>query len=319
MTIYALIPQDASTVHWAVSSAHYSRTAISRVCYATSAIALSIFNACSYLQQSMIHYSWQNMNDVGNSLLFSAAMVHHIFVSFFRDNVFAPPESVSSIPSSSLNSAFVSVEETSPLTENGETPLDPTNPTPLETPKLNGVSADVEPPLQPNKTIDTTSPNTDSPPLVPKDYASLPMSKDEEAALRILAKQLSDRFPYVWLIQNSGEKLKNVHPLRFLGFLYNNEKIYPDTDRTLKQALRIIRYGKDGKIRLNKEKKPENGFFWEGFVGPLSASMQTHLDKHDIFPYLESFAQENHADFEKLSSYFNPLDCTGLVDYLLSL
>jgi len=270
---YDLIPHDAHAVHWTVSSVYYSESQLFRVGLAITAIALAIINIPLYVCQTLATSEWQNLEEVGKSLLFVIITVAAIFASFYQDDIFAPPEVL---------------EEEIP------------KPPPIE-PKPSSVVIS-----QPSLVAAVIS---FSPAQVVATYDSLPMTQAQEEALGNIVLTLATKwfFNPLTLISN-GETLKGLHPLRFIGFCI---------DPIQKNYLRQIRYGGDGKIEHDKRGAIKSGFYWEQFVGPLADSMKTHLAQGTVLPYIENFAATFGVESAAVRGYLDPLNCEGLVDYLL--
>lgn len=287
MTIhyYDMIPQGAPAIHWAVSSAHYSETQLSRVAYAISAIGIAIFDAGWYIAQSLAEREWTNITESGRCLAFAGATLLNIYLSFLFDNVFAPPP--------------VQLRKPPPPTF-----------VPDETVLSSEAVLSVPSPPQLTVALQAPSPET-------LEFNTIPISQEESDALRVVAWQLGTATffspPNPIATMNAGDKLAHLHPLRFIAFLCSVEFVKQGNNLTLKAALKRIRYGGDG---TNTTK---TGFYWGKFVGPLSDSLETQLKSGKVSPYLESFSKHLGADPVHVATFFTPLNCVGLVDYLLSL
>lgn len=283
---YDMIPQGAPAIHWAVSSAHYSETQASRVAYAISAIGIAIFDAGWYIALALAEREWTNITEAGRCLAFAGATMFNIYLSFLFDNVFAPPPV--QIPKPPSMTSLLQAADSVPLEElQRETSL----------------------------VLAPTVEVTHAPQAL--DFESFPMSQGEKDALGIIAWQLGTATiwspPNPFTTMAAGKTVNDLHPLRFIAFFCSGEQVKQGNDLTFKAALKQIRYGGDGK---NKSKI---GLLWQQFVGPLSDSMEKQLKSGKILPYLESFSKKLGADHATVASFFDPLNCVGLVDYLLSL
>jgi len=96
-------------------------------------------------------------------------------------------------------------------------------------------------------------------------------------------------------MQKLGEKVKPVHPLRFLGYIFSNPE--------LKRRMPTVR---------------ESHFKWSKFTDGLCEGLNREADKGDINRFISGFAQVVGKPIHEVQGFVLRGDWHGLLHYLMS-
>lgn len=95
-------------------------------------------------------------------------------------------------------------------------------------------------------------------------------------------------------LEKRGKKIQQVHPLRFLGYVFS--------DRELSYCMHEIK---------------KSHFKWYGFLDGFCKKMKEESRSNNLAPFVAGFAQHLNVDPATVMSYINKDDFEGLVRYLM--
>lgn len=131
-------------------------------------------------------------------------------------------------------------------------------------------------------------------------YEQLDRSQKDEQTIYKLITTMADNGK-VWLLFNKtemnqmGEEVGHVHPLRFLGYIFS--------ERHLKRCMaRVL----------------EDYFKRNGFIDGLGPSLDNELKKGTLYPYLKEFCEEVGVKPYEIESYVQKRDWEGFMRYLIN-
>ncbi|MFS8564191.1 MAG: hypothetical protein LVR00_07775 [Rhabdochlamydiaceae bacterium] len=129
-------------------------------------------------------------------------------------------------------------------------------------------------------------------------YAQLPMRPEESKIIGEIIEGITHNV--IWLGIHQGEfmrkkqQIKHVHPMRFLGEIFSNTN--------LKSCMRKVE---------------KTHFQWNRFVQELKANMEKEYSRNNLFQHVEGFCQSVRADPERVKTFIQKHDWSGLVKYLI--
>lgn len=96
-------------------------------------------------------------------------------------------------------------------------------------------------------------------------------------------------------VQQKGDKINHVHPVRFLGTVFSDPKI------------------KNDMIEIKR-----SYFKWNGFIGGFSKRMDEEFQRDNVLRYVPGFAASLNIDPEQVKRYVQSQDWDGLVRFLMN-
>lgn len=134
-----------------------------------------------------------------------------------------------------------------------------------------------------------------------KSYSQLPITAKDAETIYVIVDTLSSHNVLMlglkkWELEEKGESVSHVHPLRFLAAIFSNPH--------LKGCMREVR---------------TSSFKWDGFMGPLGKRLDKELRQGELVPYLPEFSSAVGADPKKVETYAQAKDWNGLVEYLMKI
>lgn len=132
-------------------------------------------------------------------------------------------------------------------------------------------------------------------------FLTLPLIKEHQEMIRQFITDFADKNMVQLIADRKGmeerkERLVVVHPLRHIGFLWQ--------DLALNQSVRIIR---------------KTNFKWTRFIKGMGRAIQRHKRAGTLNEYIPGFADFLQADRNIIQTYIDQDDYIGMFDYLLQL
>lgn len=137
-------------------------------------------------------------------------------------------------------------------------------------------------------------------PFADNAYASLPITHEEKQKIGKIVITLADNTVFQLLFERKflerlGQEVHHVHPLRFLGTIFNNPRLV--------NCMHMIRM---------------SGFKWGGFMDGISERLKGEIRAGNVDAYIPGFAQQLNVQAEDVQAYINHRDIEGLVLFLMA-
>ncbi len=131
-------------------------------------------------------------------------------------------------------------------------------------------------------------------------FLKLPLKDSEKKIIASIVETLADNNVFQLALKETemnqrGDKINHVHPLRFLGVAFSDPK--------LKSCMQEIK---------------KNYFKWNGFIGGLSKRIDEEYNRDNLLRYVPGFSSYVNVDPEQVKRYISNRDWDGLVRFLMN-
>jgi hypothetical protein len=130
-------------------------------------------------------------------------------------------------------------------------------------------------------------------------YAELPLRYAEMKIISRIIRTMAEKNVFRLLLEKKkmerdGEKIEHVHPMKFLGFIFE--------DPHLRHCMQAIK---------------KSYFKWNGFMEGLSERMKEESERNNLAAYVPGFAKAVETNPDDVMRYIRKHDWDGLVRSLL--
>jgi hypothetical protein len=132
-----------------------------------------------------------------------------------------------------------------------------------------------------------------------KSFYQLPLNEKERRLIRAIISTMAEKNVIELVfekhsLEKKGDKIRKVHPLRFIGYIISNSD--------LRNNLRIIK---------------KSSFKWDAFVSGFAKRMREELSNDNVYCHVPGFANQVSFSQENINHYIRKKDFEGLIKSLL--